>query len=1431
MLLMGYSLDEAVDRDQVSTTAYDAMGRVIRTAGPDGRVTLYGYDPLGRQVKTIRSASQPDYDSTADPALSGYPPGNSPDEDLITCTAYDEAGRTLYTEDVNGRRTWLAYDGLGRQVKTIVNAVGTATDGGVNDPRSSAYAASSAADKDLISETRYDTEGRVKWTKDVLGRYTLFGYDDFSRQVRVIRHATDPDYPTELDADLSNYTLSSLPDEDVMTRAVYDHRGRVEKTIDSRGNEIHYQYDSLGRRQAVVVNYEDGIFNSDYPDEDLITETLYNAQGRPGSQIDPAGRRTEYFYDKMGRVIKTIRNFADGIYDDGYRDEDLITETSYNKGGQVLQVTDVRGTKTAFTYDSLGRRRTVTDAAGTALAVIHYTCYDRAGRALRTIQNWIDEGISPEARDEQGDWLFNPTDHGLANDLNLITEFVCDRLGRVIKMINPAGDEALKDYGRDSQILAMTDPENAVTIQRYDQVGRLRRVVRGYLASGEDPALWVWDNVDGRWEKSDGTPLGHGDANDRNLIVDTTYDKAGHPLEQRNPRGYLTTYQYDGLDRRTQLADIHTWHTAYTDLPDGSLKITLTDPMSFETERRFDRMGRLKEITYLDETPKVTPDVTFTYDRTGNRIKMSETDSSLVRETHYTYDQVRRLTQVGFDTDGDAVVDETVSYFYDAGGLRVAIVLPDERTISYVYNELGQLTRLNDWYGRPTFYFYDGTGRLQRVEPPLPMYTNYRYDPAGRLRDIHYSKLSDEGTTTVARYLYNIDGRGHRVQMQEILPTGSPVSDTFLSDDERIAYDGGSWQTSSPFEISPNLDAALRLNFVGREIEVTLGTGPDHGICDVYLDRTLWGSVDTYAATSGEQVMTIEAYVDGLHVLGIRNRVEKNLASSGHRLSFKQVEVKATDYATRTMRYTYDTLSRLKQADYFAGAGTAGTPFRQHVYGYDLAGNRTMDKLYLNGVLNIDLAYTYNQINQLTGDGTKTHLYDDRGNLIGYDDGMNTYTTHTWDRANRLLQLDDGTDVYAYAYNGLGQRIRQALNPTGSNVITDYLLDVQPELAVVLTSNTDSDVTYYVHDPRGIYMQENSDSTWRWMVRDGLGSVRQVVDSDGDVLTGADFDPYGVVWQQAGTPQTPYGFTGEPTDENGLLYLRARYYDPMLAVFQNLDPLETPNRYAYVDGNPVNLVDSSGLSGQCAPQQQSECASEAALEGIFNTYGVTLSPANITPCWTDAMATDVIAAFNAVQINLSGAGSSFKAVFGNLNFVSSPNVDYGLTDSDTQVRWNLSSVEKDIEFQRVIVHELGHVLRYRTDHLLLNMDVIAQANTAQLRMPARGSVGTFDAEGQGQNPVSEAVADYFMFWVYEAFRNDRLGQAAKIYMEGGWIVHDLNLDIDNERAYPFSILQEMVDTNPELTRIARFIRDQLGSTGTILISPGIEYWLRHSAIQ
>ena len=98
-----------------------------------------------------------------------------------------------------------------------------------------------------------------------------------------------------------------------------------------------------------------------------------------------------------------------------------------------------------------------------------------------------------------------------------------------------------------------------------------------------------------------------------------------------------------------------------------------------------------------------------------------------------------------------------------------------------------------------------------------------------------------------------------------------------------------------------------------------------------------------------------------------------------------------------------------------------------------------------------------------------------------------------------------------------------------------------------------------------------------YFLGDALGSVRQLVDANGDVTLAKDYKPYGEALTSAGSGATSYGYSGEMTDATGLIYLRARYFAPQSGRFLTKDvwpgeytrPLSL-NGWIYVAGNPVN---------------------------------------------------------------------------------------------------------------------------------------------------------------------------------------------------------------------------------------------------------------------
>lgn len=58
-----------------------------------------------------------------------------------------------------------------------------------------------------------------------------------------------------------------------------------------------------------------------------------------------------------------------------------------------------------------------------------------------------------------------------------------------------------------------------------------------------------------------------------------------------------------------------------------------------------------------------------------------------------------------------------------------------------------------------------------------------------------------------------------------------------------------------------------------------------------------------------------------------------------------------------------------------------------------------------------------------------------------------------------------------------------------------------------------------------------------------------------------------------------FGYNGEYLDrETGLIYLRARYYDPSIGRFISEDPIKDgSNWYAFCNNNPVTFIDPSGM--------------------------------------------------------------------------------------------------------------------------------------------------------------------------------------------------------------------------------------------------------------
>ena len=105
---------------------------------------------------------------------------------------------------------------------------------------------------------------------------------------------------------------------------------------------------------------------------------------------------------------------------------------------------------------------------------------------------------------------------------------------------------------------------------------------------------------------------------------------------------------------------------------------------------------------------------------------------------------------------------------------------------------------------------------------------------------------------------------------------------------------------------------------------------------------------------------------------------------------------------------------------------------------------------------------------------------------------------------------------------------------------------------------------------------------------DHLGSSSYITGQDGKVSQHTEYIAFGeILFDEHNTEHTmPYLFNGKELDqETGLYYYGARYYDPKVSIFVNVDPLveKTMQAYAYVSNNPINLIDPTGMEGEDPP--------------------------------------------------------------------------------------------------------------------------------------------------------------------------------------------------------------------------------------------------------
>jgi RHS repeat-associated protein len=234
-------------------------------------------------------------------------------------------------------------------------------------------------------------------------------------------------------------------------------------------------------------------------------------------------------------------------------------------------------------------------------------------------------------------------------------------------------------------------------------------------------------------------------------------------------------------------------------------------------------------------------------------------------------------------------------------------------------------------------------------------------------------------------------------------------------------------------------------------------------------------------------------------------------------------------------------------------------------YGLDPVGNRQSLASTVTGINQQAASYNAN-------DQVLANTYDANGNTLGA-----TGNSYVYDSMDRMTSFNNGS--VKMVYDGDGNRVAK----TAGGVTTQYLVDeLNPTgLPQVMDEVVKSGAAQrtYLCGLRRISQTPVASGTISYYGYDAHGDVRYLMNNGGVVTDTYDYDAFGNLVGSTGTTPNVYRYQGEALDsETGLYYMRARYYDPTVGRFLNVDPMtdkgEHPPSYAAAD--PVNGHDPTG---------------------------------------------------------------------------------------------------------------------------------------------------------------------------------------------------------------------------------------------------------------
>jgi RHS repeat-associated protein len=937
-------------------------------------------------------------------------------------------------------------------------------------------------------------------------------------------------------------------------------------------DQIEYLLEGATGRLLSISDLNDNVINLTYDangDLDRITDTVgrvievtCNANHRIISLTDPIGRLIEYSYNVNGDLEEATDargHFELYTYDAAHQmltavDKRGNTKISltYDASKVVTSQRDAYSNPTSYVYDTVNRMTTITDAYGK----IYRQYYDANFRMIKE--------VDPKGNFAEYTYDAKGNRTSVKDKLGRVTAFDFDEHGNVIKKTDPLGHITLAKYNSLNLPTRKIDELGFETVLAYDAKGNLLSVTNalgnsiGYTYNSRGQKL---SETDARVKT---TGFDYDAAGNLQRVTNAmsgqtqySYDAVSRLISTTDPLLRVTTFGYDPNDNRTAVTNALTQTTSFDYDENDNLRST-TNPLLQTVSYEYDLKNRLVKVT--DPLEKK---INYSYDKLDRKI--AEIDP-LGNQTSFTYDELGNLLTV------EDALTNTTRYTYDANGRKTSMTDARGNITAYEYDELGRLKKVTDAPGGISMAAYDARGSLIQVTDPMGRVTRYEYDALG--------KVIKETDPLLINTLYTYDGNGNLSSKRD----GNNVVSDYTYDDlnrlTRIAYTGGD-------VTQYNYDAA------GNRLSMSDTVGTTSYTYDA-LNRPL-SVQDAYGKTvgyrydeAGRRTKIIypgnKEVIYGYDAAGrlvtvtdwLNNQTDFDYDLAGRLVN--QVNANGT-----TVDRQYDIAGRLVNLQ---NKKSGGAVISSHSFTLDPMGNRTgvTETLPLTPTFgNQSLTFNHNAGHQLISDDLHDYAYDLNGNRNSSDDGA-TLTSYEYNHMDRLAEVNDGVRVDSYRYNGDGALVAAVRN--GNE--TRYVLDTAAGMPNMLAETDAAGIVqrYNIHGNGLLYAIEASDEATKNYHYDAIGNTLALTDDTENVTDKYAYGPYGEAAGSSGVTTNRFCYIGQSgvmNEDNGLMFMRARFYEQKTKRFLSNDPVKgnisdskTLNPYTYCVNNPVIYADPEG---------------------------------------------------------------------------------------------------------------------------------------------------------------------------------------------------------------------------------------------------------------